>query len=46
MTCLVEWILNKDEYEILTDEPAWAPAPGQPAVLYSGNRLVGGGIIS
>lgn len=26
--------------------PAWAVAPGQPAALYCGERLIGGGIIS
>jgi len=27
------------------DEPQWAPAPGQSAVFYSGDVVVGGGII-
>jgi tRNA-specific 2-thiouridylase len=31
---------------VILDNPAWAPAPGQPAVFYSGNKLLGGGIIS
>jgi tRNA-specific 2-thiouridylase len=26
--------------------PAWALAPGQPAVFYTGNKLLGGGIVS
>lgn len=26
--------------------PAWAPAPGQPVVLYDGDRVLGGGILS
>ena len=25
--------------------PAWAPAAGQPAVFYRGNRVIGGGIV-
>ena len=31
---------------ILTDEPVRAPAPGQSAVLYDGDRLLGGGFIT
>lgn len=27
------------------DEPQWAPAPGQSAVFYSGDTVIGGGII-
>ncbi|MDH4028034.1 MAG: tRNA 2-thiouridine(34) synthase MnmA, partial [Nitrospirota bacterium] len=27
------------------DEPQWAPAPGQSAVFYSGDHVIGGGII-
>ncbi len=27
------------------DEPQWAPAPGQGAVFYDGDRVIGGGII-
>lgn len=33
-------------YDILLDKPAWAPCPGQPAVLYHNGRLLGGGLIS
>ena len=31
--------------KIVCDEPVRAPAPGQSAVLYDGNRLLGGGFI-
>ncbi len=27
------------------EDPAWAPAAGQPVVLYRGERVVGGGIL-
>ncbi len=32
--------------EIVCDEPVRAPAPGQAAALYDGDRLIGGGTIS
>ncbi len=32
-------------YRITLDDPAWAPAAGQPVVLYRGNRVIGGGIL-
>jgi tRNA-uridine 2-sulfurtransferase len=31
--------------KVQLETPAWAPAPGQPAVFYSDNKLLGGGII-
>lgn len=31
---------------ITFDKPQWAPAPGQSAVLYDGDTVLGGGIIS
>ena len=30
---------------VIFDEPQWAPAPGQSAVFYDGDTVVGGGII-
>ena len=35
-----------DRVRILCDEPVRAPAPGQSAVLYDGDRLLGGGFIT
>ena len=33
-------------WRVQLDRPAWAPAPGQAAVFYSGNEVVGGGRIA
>ncbi len=30
---------------VVFDEPQWAPAPGQSAVFYDGDKVIGGGII-
>ena len=30
---------------VIFDEPQWAPAPGQSAVFYDGDTVIGGGII-
>lgn len=38
-------ILDHQTLRVHLDNPAWAPAPGQPAVFYLENLLVGGGII-
>lgn len=34
-----------DNVRVTFDEPQWAPAPGQSAVFYDGDAVVGGGII-
>lgn len=38
-------IENENSLKINLENPAWAPTPGQPAVFYSDNKLLGGGII-
>ena len=41
-------VIRADDKTLLVylENPAWAPAQGQPAVFYSGEKLLGGGIIS
>jgi tRNA-specific 2-thiouridylase len=34
-----------DSVRVVFDEPQWAPAPGQSAVFYNGDIVIGGGII-
>ncbi|MHB8882019.1 MAG: tRNA 2-thiouridine(34) synthase MnmA [Thermodesulfovibrionales bacterium] len=34
-----------DEAKVIFDEPQWAPAPGQSAVFYEAETVLGGGII-
>ncbi|WP_189088237.1 tRNA 2-thiouridine(34) synthase MnmA [Deinococcus ruber] len=40
-------VLHKDDsgFELAFEQPQFAVAPGQSAVLYSGSRLLGGGLI-
>jgi len=38
-------IIDKFKVRIIFDQSQWAPAPGQSAVFYQGNVVVGGGII-
>jgi tRNA-specific 2-thiouridylase len=35
-----------DGFELRLDEPAYGVAPGQAAVLYSGDAVVGWGVIT
>ncbi len=37
--------VDGDLAEVEYDEPQWAPAPGQSAVFYDGDTVLGGGII-
>ncbi len=37
---------GEDDADVVFDEPQWAPAPGQSAVFYDGDVVIGGGIIS
>jgi tRNA-specific 2-thiouridylase len=39
-------LLNDGRILVVYDEPQWAPAPGQSAVFYDGDTVMGGGIIS
>jgi len=39
-----EEFVNKN-VRVVFDEPQWAPAPGQSAVFYEGDRVIGGGVI-
>ncbi|MDI6800942.1 MAG: tRNA 2-thiouridine(34) synthase MnmA [Thermodesulfovibrionales bacterium] len=39
-------VLDNDRVEIVYNEPQWAPAPGQSAVFYNGEVVIGGGIIA
>lgn len=37
--------VESDRFTITFDVPQWAPAPGQSAVIYDGDRVLGGGEI-
>jgi tRNA-specific 2-thiouridylase len=37
--------LSDKTVQVIFDEPQWAPAPGQSAVFYDGEILMGGGVI-
>jgi tRNA-specific 2-thiouridylase len=39
-------LIGDDRFAVETDEPVWAPAPGQAAVLYDGAECLGGGRIA
>ena len=36
---------NADTVKVIFDEPQWATAPGQSAVFYDGDVVIGGGVI-
>lgn len=38
-------VLDDNKAKVVYDEPQWAPAPGQSAVFYDGDAVIGGGII-
>jgi len=40
------FILDNNIAKVIYDEPQWALAPGQSAVFYDGDIVIGGGIIS
>lgn len=39
-------LIGTDRFAVETGEPVWAPAPGQAAVLYDGDEVLGGGRIA
>lgn len=43
-TCMLR-TLGAGRYQVLFEQPQWAPTPGQSVVLYEGELCLGGGII-
>jgi tRNA-specific 2-thiouridylase len=39
-------LMQYERVRVVYDEPQWAPAPGQSAVFYDGDVVIGGGVIS
>ncbi len=39
-------VIDQNKVEVAFDEPQWAPAPGQSAVFYDRDVVIGGGVIS
>jgi tRNA-specific 2-thiouridylase len=39
-------LMQDEKVRVEYDEPQWAPAPGQSAVFYDGDVVIGGGVIS
>jgi tRNA-specific 2-thiouridylase len=39
-------LIGDERFAVETNEPVWAPAPGQAAVLYDGDECLGGGRIA
>lgn len=38
-------LISNGTAHVIYDEPQWAPAPGQSAVFYDGDAVIGGGVI-